>query len=564
MKRLLLPTLVPVLGFLAGLPPAQAGWTDGKAAANVIGQPDFTSGQDNQGLVAPTASTLNGPQGLALDPTSGKLFICDSSNQRVLRYASPVAFVNGGAAEAVFGQEGFTTNTAGSQRDKFSSPAGITVDAAGNLWVADNINNRVVMFQDAASKPSGADADGLLGAATFLTNPAGNGDGQMRQPQDVAVDGAGRVWVADWQNHRILRFDNGAAGAIANADDPGQNSAPADAVLGQSGFGLAQINRGSGTPVRNGMNLPWKIEVDRTGDLWVSDSGNGRVLYFVDPSGKANGADADGLLGQINFTTNSGPAALRERFWGPRGLAIDSRGALWVTEEFNHRVVRFDQPAAAALANASDSELTPPLPDGVLGQPGFVTNDQNNTAAGMLSPWDVETSAYGDVWVAQKGNVNGGHRVTRFFPDAPSYRSDGRIGAKATRLKGNGVYNLTGGGQKLTALSIDRKKVLLYVRADNDGEYADDFRILGPGSNRDFKVKYFATSSGKRNITGEVKSGGFIERAILVGQDRDYQVEVKPKASTKGKVKKWKLSLDLISLRADLTDRVKATVKTKK
>lgn len=564
MKRLLLSKLAPVLGILAGFPSSQAGWTDGKAAANVIGQPDFVSGQDNQGLAAPTAATLNGPQGVALDPASGKLFVCDSANQRVLRYASPVAFVNGGSAEAVFGQTDFTTVTAGPQRNKFSSPAGITLDAAGRLWVADNINNRVVMFLDAANRASGVDADGLLGAADFAVNPAGNGDGQMRQPQDVAVDTGGRVWVSDWQNHRVLRFDNGAADAVANAGDAGQNLALADGVLGQSGFGVAQINRGSGNPARNGMNLPWKIEIDAAGNLWVADSSNHRVLYFVDPAAKANGADADGLLGQVNFTTNGGPAAQRDRFWGVKGLAVDSRGALWVTEEFNHRVVRFDGAAAAALANAADLVENVSLPDGVIGQADFVTNVQNNIASAVISPWDVDTSAYGDVWVAQRGNVNGGHRVSRFFPDTSSYRSDGRIGEKASRLKGNGVYNLTARGQKITLLSIKRKKVLLFVDAGNDGEYADDFRILGPGGNRDFEVKYFATSSGKRNITGDVKSGGFIERAVLVGQDRDYQVEVKPKASTKGKVKKSKLSLDIISLRSDTTDRVKGTVKTKK
>lgn len=555
-----------ILGMTAAAfgPQVEAGWTDGKNAASVLGQPDFTSGQDNQGFAAPTAATLNGPQGVALDPASGKLFICDSLNQRVLRYASPVAFVNGGAAEAVFGQADFTTVTAGPQRNKFSSPAGITLDAAGRLWVADNINNRVVMFLDAANRASGSDADGLLGAATFIVNPAGNGDGQMRQPQDVAVDGSGRVWVADWQNHRILRFDNGAADAIANAGDVGQNLALADGVLGQSGFGLAQVNRGSGTPVRNGMNLPWKIEIDASGNLWVADNSNGRVLYFVDPAAKANGADADGLLGQINFTTNADPSAQRERFWGPRGLAVDSRGALWVTEEFNHRVVRFDGAAAAALANAADLVANVSLPDGVIGQSDFVTNAQNNIASAVISPWDVDTSAFGDVWVAQRGNVNGGHRVSRFTPDENSYRSDGTIGSKESKQKGNQVYNLTGSGQKVTVFSENRKKVEVFARGGNDGEYADDFRILGPGSNRDFKVKYFATSSGKGNITGDVKSGGFIERAVLLGDDRDYLLEVKPKASTKGKVKKFNLAFRIVSLRGSSEDRVISKVKTKK
>lgn len=67
------------------------------------------------------------------------------------------------------------------------------------------------------------------------------------------------------------------------------------------------------------MNLPWKIEIDVSGDLWVADNSNNRVLYFIDPAAKANGADADGLLGQVNFTTNAGPAAQRDLFLGDAG-----------------------------------------------------------------------------------------------------------------------------------------------------------------------------------------------------------------------------------------------------
>lgn len=543
---------------------AGAGWTDGKAAASVIGQPDLTSGDANQGGAQPTAATLNSPQGVALDPTSGKFFVCDSFNHRVLRYASPTAFINGGSAEAVFGQANFAAVTAGNQRNKFNTPSGIFVDRAGNLWVADSANNRAVMFLNASSRASGVDADGLIGSASFDVNAAGNSDGQLRQPQDVAVDGSGRVWIADWQNHRILRFDNGAADAVANAGDPGNNLALADAVLGQSGFGLSQTNRGSGTPVRNGLNQPWKIALDPAGNLWVSDGVNQRVLYFEDPASKANGANADGLLGQVNFTTNAALEVRADRLWGPRGLAVDSLGALWVAEEINHRVVRFDTPIASAVANANDTELTPPSASGVIGQPGFETSGANSTATGLTAPRDLETSAYGDLWVAEKGDATGGHRVSRFTPDADSYRSDGSVGTKATNLKGNQVYNLTGAGQKVVVFSEKRKKAVIFAGSDNDGEFADDFRVLGSPGDKDFKVKYFSVKNQKRNISADVKTGGFIERAVLIGEDREYLIEVKPKASTKNKVKLWRMSLDLVSLRGGGGDRVKGTVKTRK
>ncbi len=545
------------------LPLGRAGWTDGKAAISVLGQPDFTSGDENQGLASPTAATISGCEGVALDPTSGKLFVVDTDNHRVLRYSSSAAFATGAEAEAAFGNTSLTApGPAGSGRAQLLFPAGLTVDAEGRLWVADNLNNRVVMYESSASRPSGVDADGLIGATTFGTNPSGNGSGQLDQPQDVALDAAGRLWVADWQNHRVVRFDNAVADAIANAADSGQNLALADGVLGQSGFDLSEVNRNNANPVRNGMREPFKLEIDGSGNLWVTDSRNGRVLYFVDPASKTNGADADGLLGQVNFTV-SVLGAQRSRFWGPRGLAVDVAGALWVTEEFNHRVVRFDNAAAAALANAADLASNVSLPDGVIGQADFESNVQVSSDSGLISPYDVETSVYGDVWVAERGNINGGNRVVRHVPDADSYRVDGTVGRSVAAQRGNQVYNASGAGQTQAFTSKNRKLVSIHAAAGNDGGYGDDLRVTSAGGTKFFRVTIFSTTTGKRNITGAARTGA-LETAVFPGQTRRILTEVKPKGSTKGKVKKYSQTVTLTSLRNGSLDRVKASVKTKK
>ncbi len=545
------------------LPSARANWTDGKAALSVLGQPDFISGQENQGGGAPGPTTLSDPQGVARDPLTGKLFVCDTGNSRVLRYGSAAAFETGAPAEAVFGADDFTSLNGGSGRDQFLVPAGIFVDAAGRLWVADNINNRVLMFQNASDKPSGADADGILGATTFAANPQGNAATQMRQPQDVALDAAGRLWVADWQNHRVLRFDDAAAKALANAADPLVNTAPADGVLGQADFGLSTANRG-GALAANTMDLPWKLDVDAAGNLWVSDAGNGRVICFTNPGAKGNGADADGLLGQPNFTTEDGPNASQSRFWGPRGLHIDSRGALWVTEEFNHRVVRFDNALAGALANAQDAGNLVTLPNGVLGQPDFDTNDQVLAIDRLIAPWDLVTSAYGDLWVASEGNINGGHRVTRFRADASSWRSDGLIGLKLTALRGNNRYNLTGGGQLVTARSRNRKLLRFHASLQNDGLYTDDFTVKGTRRDRNFRISYFRTTGGRANVTGSVVGAGLPANALQSGGSQAYLIEVKPNRVTLGKVRSRLIRLTMTSLYGGGGDQVRARAKTRK
>jgi hypothetical protein len=129
------------------------------------------------------------------------------------------------------------------------------VDAAGRLWVADTLNNRVLRFDDAAAKPNGAPADGVLGQPDFVSRDAATGSG-LNAPFGVEADSAGRVWVADHSNNRVLRFD----GAVA------------DIVLGQPDF-----SSGNATTSATGMLFPRATAVDSAG-LWVADGP--RVLRF--------------------------------------------------------------------------------------------------------------------------------------------------------------------------------------------------------------------------------------------------------------------------------------------
>ncbi|MFN7928680.1 MAG: hypothetical protein U0Y68_12155 [Blastocatellia bacterium] len=84
--------------------PVQAQWTNNQAAVNVIGQPNFTT--NAPGL---TASTFNAPVSVAVDLTTGKVFVADLLNHRILRFSSAAAFANGQAAEGVLGQANFTS-----------------------------------------------------------------------------------------------------------------------------------------------------------------------------------------------------------------------------------------------------------------------------------------------------------------------------------------------------------------------------------------------------------------------------------------------------------------------
>jgi hypothetical protein len=193
MRRSLIFTSVLLLLLAAGLLPGLTrAWSNGALAALVLGQVDFTSS-----AVATSQSGLYAPLGVAVDPTSGKVFVADSANNRVLRFASLAALNNGAAAEAVLGQPDFTSNASATSQSGMRGPWNLTVDSSGQLWVADSQNSRVLRFDNAATKANGANADGVLGQPDFVSSNTPNPPppSRMSWPTDVSTHSRGGLWV---------------------------------------------------------------------------------------------------------------------------------------------------------------------------------------------------------------------------------------------------------------------------------------------------------------------------------------------------------------------------------
>ena len=372
--------IVAVLFLFPCMGLAQTDWVSGAAASAVIGQEDFESGDANRGGMA-AANTLDSPGAIMVDPTSGKVFVCDTWNNRILRFASLAAFKAGTAPESVLGQPNFTLTDSGTTRSRMSKPEGITVDSTGTLWVADYTNHRVLRFDNASSKSIGANADGVLGPSDYTTvNPALS-QSDMKFPFDVAVDSNGTLWVSDRGNNRVLRYDNAAGKA---------NGANADGVLGQVDFDS------DGTILSAaGLNDPEGMWMANDGDLWVSDAGNHRILRYANAAGKGDGANADGVLGQAGFITNSS-ATTSFQLKSPSGLMIDSIGDLWVADTDNYRVLRFDNVSGKGDGAPADT---------VFGQPDFETNNFVNppTATSLYAPKDLFSDG-SDVFISDSNN----------------------------------------------------------------------------------------------------------------------------------------------------------------
>ncbi|OGU72769.1 MAG: hypothetical protein A3H45_04540, partial [Ignavibacteria bacterium RIFCSPLOWO2_02_FULL_55_14] len=334
--------LLYVLCLFSGPISAQAPLSNGMPASGVLGQPNFTSS-----LPGVSASSLNSPAGVAVDPTTGKVFVVDRYNNRILRWNGPEAMTNGSPAETVFGQTDFTSTAGGLSASLFNDPLRAYVDGSGTMWVSDYLNNRVLKFLNASSRATGAAADGVLGQPDFTTSSGGTTASRMKGPVGVFVDGGGRLWVADRLNHRLLRFDNASAKP---------NGAGADGVLGQPDF----VSGASGLSA-TAMNRPMGVYVDAEDHAWVCEDDNNRVIRFDSASAKPSGAAADGVLGQPDLTTNV-KKVTRNGVGNVRGVFGDGAGRLYVVDESSHRILVFEH--AAFLPNGAYADI-------VLGQTDF-------------------------------------------------------------------------------------------------------------------------------------------------------------------------------------------------
>jgi sugar lactone lactonase YvrE len=334
-----------------------AGFTNGAPADLILeGDGPNRPGTCNFAGTVPSASQLclidpNILGGLAVD-SHGNLWISDVLNHRVLKFDRP--FETDAVADRVLGQGGsFTTGTCnkgGRTARSLCYPGALAFDSRDNLYVADQYNNRVLLFLDPAKDPV---ADKIFGqgrsssfqprADSFLF---GYEDGSINvhfyAGSGLAVDPEGNLFVADSANARVLIFKDAA-----------RSDTLPDAVLGQDNFRTWQPGTG---PRRFGGRAadypvvfgPTGLAISPEGDLYVADSSNDRLLVFEDP---LRDTTADRVFGHSDFGAGGTaplhdkvPPASASRLLRPIGLAFDALGNLYVADTEYNRVLAFDRP----------------------------------------------------------------------------------------------------------------------------------------------------------------------------------------------------------------------------
>jgi len=355
-------------------------------AAGVFGQPNFTSGNANQGGTSPAADSLYIPFDVFYD--GSKFYVSDGLNHRILIFNSPPTGVGTDTADAVFGQSSSSLalpNMGVTNQSGFFYPSAMTVTNK-HLVVLDSRQNRCLVF-DKFPTAHGPSALAVMGQ----TSMSGSGGGLAANRFDfsnlggLASDNDGRIYISDSANNRVLIYNQ----------VPSSSGANADYVLGQPNFTSNTVDNGN---TNQELNSPTALSINGS-KLYVSDSGSHRVLVFDLPI-TANHAAASNVIGQPDFNTkSSGITALKYNWpWA----TLENNGAFYVVDASNYRILGYSSTPTVPNSNA----------DILLGSANFTTQSWG-TSATRFYPTDDATLA-----TTQMAVYNG----YLLFPDSYNYR----------------------------------------------------------------------------------------------------------------------------------------------
>ena len=401
------------------------------------------------------SAQLNAPGALAVD-SAGNLFIADTWNNRIREVSNGVITTVAGNGSLAFG--GDNGPATGAQL----TAAGLAVDSAGNLYIADSYNSRI-------RKVSNGVITTVVGNGTFaFGGDNGPATSAQLQAEGVAVDSAGNLYVIG--GSRVRKVSNGvittvAGGGFSLGGDNGPatsaqfNSPGALAVDSASGLYIADGYRvrkvsngviatvaGNGTNGSSGDNGPATSAQLRAGSLAVDSAGN---LYIADTLNNRIRKVSNGVIttvagnGSPGFGGDNGPATSAQLYY-PGGIVLDSAGSLYIADTYNSRIRKVANgvittvagngmqgfkgdnipatsalisPAGIALDSADNLYIADfyavgirKISNGVIatvagiGTNGFSGDNGPATSAQLNLPWGVAVDSAGNVYIADAGN----------------------------------------------------------------------------------------------------------------------------------------------------------------
>jgi sugar lactone lactonase YvrE len=416
---------------------------------------DSSVGYSGDGGPATTAE-LDWPWGVAIDKT-GNVYIADDHNYRI-RKVSPAGVISTFAGN---GTAGFSGDNGPASAAELSYPTGVAIDTLGNLYIADENNNRIRKV-DATGKITTYAGTGVVGFGGD-GGPATNA--KFNTPAGVAVDKLGNLYVADFYNYRVRKITT--AGVIST-------------VAGDGSYGFG----GDGGPATNAkIGSILGVGVDLSGNIYIPDQSNGRIRK-VDVSGVITtfaGGATQGYSGDWGLATDA-------ELSYPYGVCADASGNIYIAD-YNNARVRVVKTDGIITTIAGT------------GYPAYYGDGGPATDAEISYITGVGVDEIGDIYIADENNarirklvpfVDGIDQVTsnnnqlRVYPNPSSGRfyfqtENGKSGIENVKIE---IYNAFG-QQVFSQLSTINSQFSIDLTSQSNGIYfykvAEDGNLLGEG-----------------------------------------------------------------------------------
>jgi uncharacterized repeat protein (TIGR01451 family) len=348
-----------------------------------------------------TSAQLRNPYVVAVD-TAGNLYFSDGGNNRIRKVTldGVIRTVAGNGTYGYSGDGGLATS------GQIWGVSGLAVDTAGNLYLADSVNNRIrkVTPDGVIQTIAGNGAPGFSGDGGLATSA------QLERPEGIGLDAAGNLYILTSNP----AFSSSGSNRIRKVTLDGViHTVAGNGTIGFGGDGASAISA-------QFSSIPRDLAIDAIGNLYIADTGNNRVRK-VTLDGVIRTAAGNGTFG---FSGDGGPAAAA-LFDTPLGIAMDAAGNLYIADAGNNRVrkVTPDRVVSTVAGN---------------GISGFSGDGGAATDAHLSSPYSVAVDAAGNLYIADFSN-----HIRRVTPD----------GVIRT-FAGNGISGFSGDGGPATSASF--------------------------------------------------------------------------------------------------------------
>jgi hypothetical protein len=351
-------------------------------------------GYNGDGIAA-TSAELNYPSNITVD-SAGNLYFADNVNERIRKVNASTGLISTVAGNGYSGTccGGYNGDGIAATNAELCLPSGVALDGTGNIYITDTCNGRIREVSASTGLISTVAGNGTLGY---------NGDGiaatsaELYDPGNIIIDSTGNIFFADFLNNRIRKV-SASTGLISTVAGNGTQGYNGDGIAATS----AELIQISG------------VALDSAGNIYIADAGDNRIRKVSASTGLISTVAGYGPVNSVNAHggyNGDGIAATSAELNLPSGVAVDSAGNIYIADNNNARIRKVssstsglsfattnvsstssDSPQTVTLWNNGNTALTLPIPSSG-NNPSIATNFTLNSTGGTACPLIGSTSS---------------------------------------------------------------------------------------------------------------------------------------------------------------------------